>query len=695
MIFSNLTGSLTGFMEIMTELEKTIKNIDIKAVPKADVEKDLQEYFSEKPLGSFVVNHKTIFRLFSPSAARVFVYIFHVPGKPANDQFEMSMDSDGVWEANILEDLSGKYYGYKILDKAHMWDGKDLPIAVDPYAKALTTYADYLNPRLSIVCNEQYDWEDDSWIKINPRDLIVYEAHVKDMTSHESSKTKHPGTYKGLVEPKTKGGINHIKELGANAVELLPTHEFSYYETPYQREYGGKKNTWNPYEENHWGYMTAGYFAPAAKYAQSKGELPDHTWIGKKAEQVTQFKDMVKGFHKEGIAVIMDVVFNHISEYELANLQVIDREYYLRKNDEGKLTNDSYCGNDLASERPMMRRLIKDSIKYWMTEYHVDGFRFDLGKIIDYQTLEEVLAEAKEINPNVIFIAEPWGGGYDPTGFSYRGWSTWNDQFRNGIKGENPYNGLGWLFGHNFGGKNKESVKNNIKGTLIGGYDGLYHAPDYSVNYLESHDGYTIGDFIRIACQSGYNEVKKGNIEQHVKLTEEQMQINKLAAILLLSSQGIVMLHEGQEFARSKVVRRGNNVDDPHAGKMDHNSYDKDNDTNYLNYDHLEVNRELFEYYKGLIKLRKENSLLRNAKPHEIKFHKIDNEYALVYSIKNCNEEFLFIVNSSEKEFEFITPNKKYSVIVDANVSGTVPISTIENKVKVSSRSGYVLYRKY
>ncbi|MBU1099346.1 MAG: pullulanase [Bacteroidetes bacterium] len=679
----------------MTELENVVKNIDIKAVPKAKTKKGLDELFSEKPLGSFVTNQRTIFRLFAPNAARVFVYIFHVPGEPVHDQFEMSMDEDGVWEACLMEDLSGKFYGYKILDEAHMWDGKDLPIAVDPYAKALTTFVDYLNPRLSIIYNDKYDWEGDNWIAINLRDLIIYEAHVKDMTSHESSKTKHAGTYKGLVESNTKGGINHIKELGANAVELLPTHEFSYYETPFQKEYGGKHNTWNPYEENHWGYMTAGYFAPAAKYAQPEGELADHTWVGKSAEQVTQFKDMVKGFHKEGIAVIMDVVFNHISEYELANLQVIDREYYLRKNEEGHLTNESWCGNDLASERPMMRRLIKDCIKYWMTEYHVDGFRFDLGKILDYQTLEEVLSEAKEINPNVIFIAEPWGGGYDPTGFSYRGWSTWNDQFRNGIKGENPYNGLGWLFCKNFGGKNKESIKNNIIGSLMGGRDGLYHSPEFSVNYLASHDGYTLGDFIRIACQSGYNEVTKGNVKQFVKLSEEQMQINKLAAILLLSSQGIVMIHEGQEFARTKVVRNDKYVDDPHTGKMDHNSYDKDNETNYLNYEHLEVNRELFEYYKGLIKLRKNHPLLKNAKPHQIKFHSTNNEFALAYSIKNNQEEFVFIVNTSEKNLEFTTPNNNYSLIVDANVSGTVPISTIDKIVIVSSKSGCVLYKKY
>ena len=678
----------------MAFIKEIFSNINITAVPKPEVKKTSEEYFSDKPLGSFVSGNRTTFRIFAPHAARLFVHVFDSPGKKVNSIFEMSMDHDGVWEACILEDLSGKFYGYKILDDAHKWDGKDIPLAIDPYAKALATYADYLNPRLSIVYNEEYNWHNDKWIKINPRDLVIYEMHVKDMTAHVSSGIKNPGTYKGLTEKNKKGGLNYIKELGVNAVELLPTHEFSYYELPYNETSHGRKNTWNPYEENHWGYMTAGYFAPAAKYSEKNGKLSDYKWFGTKGKQVNDFKNMVRSFHRENIAVIMDVVFNHVSMYEIANLQAIDKDYYLRKDEHGRFTNESWCGNDLASERPMMRRLIKDSILYWMTEFHVDGFRFDLGKILDYQTLEEIIAEAKAINPDVIFIAEPWGGGYDPTGFSLRGWSTWNDQIRNGIKGENPYNGLGWIFGKYFGSKNIDCVKNYIRGSLLGAADGMYHSPELSVNFLEAHDGYTLGDFIRIFLNEGDNKVNSKNINNHVSLSAEQMRLNKLAALFLFSTQGIIMIHEGQEFARSKVIEKIKDVNDPHAGKMDHNSYEKDNNTNYINFEHPEINHELLDYYKGLIKLRNENELLRHAKPHQIKFYKTENDFQLAFTIKDSSKEFLILINASEKVMKFSFPEKKYKVLVNPDSAGINILSTISDRINILPKSGYILTSK-
>lgn len=671
---------------------KNFSNIEIKAVPKKEVSKSLDDYFSSKPLGSIVEGDRTIFRIFAPNAARLFVHVFDKPGSASKDIFEMSMDENGVWEACIRENLSGKFYAYKILDEAHKWDGKDIPLVIDPYSKALATYADYMNPRLSIVYDEEYNWRDDTWIKINPRDLIIYEMHVKDLTAHNSSGVINKGTYKGLTEKNTPGGLSYIKSLGVNAVELLPTHEFSYYEIPYFEEHSGRENTWNPYEENHWGYMTACYFAPAAKYSQKNGRLIDYKWTGDSGKQVKDFKDMVRSFHKEGIAVIMDVVFNHISTYEISGLQSIDENYYLRKDEQGNLSNESWCGNDLASERPMVRRLIKDSIIYWMTEYHIDGFRFDLGKIIDFKTLEEIMEEARIINPDVIFIAEPWGGGYDPTGFSLRGWSAWNDQLRNGFKGENPFNGSGWLFGKYFGGKDNECIKNYLRGSLIGAGDGFYHSPEFSVNYLEAHDGFTLGDFIRIALNHGDNKVNTRNADRHVKLSTEQMRLNKLAALFLFSTQGIIMIHEGQEFARSKIIPKVNDVDDSYAGKMDPNSYDKDNETNYLNYKHAEINEELLDYYKGLIHLRNKHELLRRAKPHQIKFYETDNNFQIALSIKNTSDEFIVLINASDKCMKHCFSGKEYEILANSESAGAEPVSLISEGVNVLPKSGFILH---
>jgi len=284
--------------------------------------------------------------------------------------------------------------------------------------------------------------------------------------------------------------------------------------------------------------------------------------MGKDGRQVSEFKDMVKAFHKNGIAVMMDVVYNHLSEYELGNLKEIDKDYYFRLDDKGQCLAVSGCGNDLKTEAPMMRRLIIDSIIYWMKEYHIDGFRFDLGKMIDWETLEEIIREAKKINPNVVFVAEPWGGGYDPEGFSLREWGSWNDQIRNGIKGENPNNGLGWIFGEWYGNNSIERLKSYINGTTKDFAHGLFQKPEHSVNYLESHDGYTLGDFIRIGTKSIGNHDKVTDIDSNAKLDDHQLKLNKLGALFLFTSQGITMVHSGQEFARSKVIEINNNIED-------------------------------------------------------------------------------------------------------------------------------------
>ena len=270
---------------------------------------------------------------------------------------------------------------------------------------------------------------------------------------------------------------------------------------------------------------------------------------------------------------------------KLEILKQIDKEYYFRLDEKGNYIAQSGCGNDFRTEAPMARRMIVESVLYWMKEYHVDGFRFDLGKLIDWETIELIIFEAKKINPYVIFVCEPWGGGYDPSGFSVRGWGAWNDQIRNGIKGENPFDGLGWIFGKWYGNNNPTRIKSYVNGTLTKDTLGLFQKSDHSVNYLESHDGYTLGDFIRL----GLGDVKKDqvikNVDEFVKLTPTQLKLNKLAALFLFTSRGITMISEGQEFARSKVIPFNIPVDDPHKGMIDHNSYEKDNETNYINYE--------------------------------------------------------------------------------------------------------------
>jgi len=651
------------------------------------------EEYSTKRLGVFVSNNNTIFRLFAPNAKSVRLYIFDAPESDATSEHLMNVDEDGVWEVLLKNDFTNKYYGYRIANSPND-DFSHLPLCVDPYAKAVTSFTDYYNPRKSIVYNEDYDWGNDKWIERNWRDLIIYEMHIKDMTAHPSAKASEHGTYKALIE-NYNGGINYIKSLGVNTIELLPSQEFGNIEIPFNDSLNGRFNTWNPYERNHWGYMTAAFFAPSSFYSENWNEMEMHKWMGRDGRQVSEFKDMVKAFHKEGIGVMMDVVYNHLSEYELGNLKEIDKEYYFRLDENGNHIAVSYCGNDLKTEAPMMRRLIIDSIIYWMKEYHIDGFRFDLGKLIDWETIEEIIREARIINPNVVFVAEPWGGGYDPKGFSLREWGSWNDQIRNGIKGENPNDGLGWIFGNWYGNNSVERLKSYINGTTINFENGLFQKPEHSVNYLESHDGYTLGDFIRIGTRAVNPHQRIADINENAKLNIEQLKLNKLAALFLFTSQGITMIHSGQEFARSKVIPTNNYIEDSAKGQIDHNSYNKDNSTNYINFNHAKMNSDLLNYYKGLINLRKTYDEFRQANIEQINFLNLQGEFSLGFSIKMYDSKFIVLMNSSKQNADqFILPEGEWEVIVNDEKAGTDVLSTISGLVKIPQTSGLILRKK-
>ncbi len=224
-------------------------------------QKQLDKLYSEKKLGSFVENGKTYFRLFTPNAEKVSLLTFEQPEQIKGKEFPMIRDENGVWETSLDGELYGLYYGFKVCHPETRCI-EDI-VCLDPYAKAVATFNTYFNPRRSIVVKEgDYDWEGDEWIQRDWRDLIIYEMHIRDMTEHQSSGVTERGTYKGLIEKGKVGGIDYIKNLGVNTVELLPAQEFANIEIPFQDSLNGKFNHWNPYERNHWGYMTAAFFAP-------------------------------------------------------------------------------------------------------------------------------------------------------------------------------------------------------------------------------------------------------------------------------------------------------------------------------------------------------------------------------------------------------------------------------------------------
>lgn len=696
LILLSFSQNITGEKLFVTEKRTVVYQPDTTEFLQRY--KELDNYYSNKKLGSFVENGKTYFRLFAPSAKSVRLCTFLKPEDKKCKEYFMMKDKDGVWEAELDGEHYGLFYGFKVYHKGEDFSNSNKPICVDPYSKAVATKTTYLNPRRSIVVkDEPYDWQGTSWLQLDRRDLIIYEMHVRDMTIHKSSGAKYRGTYQGLIEKGKTGGIDYIKSLGVNAVEILPSQEFGYCEIPFRDSIEGKFNTWNPYERNHWGYMTAAFFAPASYYSQRWNSFKWNEWIGKDGKQINDFKDMVRAFHKEGIAVIMDVVYNHLSEYEIGNLKQIDKEYYFRLDNKGNYIAQSWCGNDLKTERPMVRRLIVESILHWMKEYKIDGFRFDLSTLIDWKTIAEIRERAIQINPNVILIGEAWGGGgYSPDGFSKKGYAAWNDQIRNGIKGENPVNGLGWIFGEWFGNNSLKRIKSYVNGTLVRDTLGLFQKKEHSINYLESHDGYTLGDFIRIGTREVDPIKKIKNVDRHVKLTPLQTKLNKLGALFLFTAQGIPMIHSGQEYARSKVIPHNIRVNDPEKGRIDHNSYNKDNETNYINYNHVETNKDLFKYYKGLIEIRKEFPAFKRAEYEDIIFweHPL-SKFGLAYFIENEEDIFVVLLNADKNlVLEFPLPDGKWDLIVDKNFAGTKSLMEVENILKIEPTTGAVLKKK-
>ncbi|MBN1479008.1 pullulanase [candidate division KSB1 bacterium] len=660
------------------------------------VDQFLNEFVSDKELGCTWDNKRTTFRLFAPRAKSVQLFLFENVSQGNVDPYDLVRDTDGVWELTLDGHYFGKYYAYSVDGPRGPQENFNPAILVaDPYSRAVATGNDYRHQGKTLILDtSRYDWQGDTALELKHEDLIIYECHVRDLTAHPSAGA-HPesaGSYKALIQKGIRGGIEHIKSLGVNAVEFLPIHDFGNIEIPYGVPVGDQTNTWNPYARNHWGYMTSCFFAPESYYASDQGLEPGQ-YCGADGHQVNEFKDVVKAFHDEGIAVILDVVYNHVSEYDQNSFKFIDKKYYFHLNNDGTFCSASGCGNDFKTDRPMARRLIIESVKFWLQEYHIDGFRFDLAAMIDWETIDEIAREAKKINPDVILIAEPWGGGdYAPAEFSQHGWAAWNDHIRNGVKGQNPYDNHGFIFGKWFDFNSPESMKKYVIGYPEED-GGLFQTKAHAINYLESHDDHTLGDFIRIGL--GGSELVT-DVEKNAQLSTTQLRLNKLGALFLFTCQGAIMIHEGQEWARSKVIA-ATDVPDEHIGYIDHNSYNKDNETNWLNFEHADLNAELVEYYKGLIKLRTAYPAFRHADKSAFEFFEDEeNAFALAFKIDQLgsgdqHDFFVALNGSREKDAEFSLPPSEWDVIVDGESAGTLMMRRVSRTIKIPPSTGTVL----
>jgi len=635
--------------------------------------------------GAFVTKNITTFKIHAPRSTRVHLVIFELPEDETGVEHEMTKQDNGDFKIELNDARVGTIYGFRLEGPLN---DPDLIIA-DPYSKAVITQNSMRHVAKSLVVDDTYDWEDDTWIQIDPRDLIIYEMHVRDMTAHPTSTANQKGTYAGLTEAGQNGGIEHIKSMGINAVQILPIQDFANFEVPFKDNKAPLYNDWNPYERNHWGYMTTYFFAPESYYASDGTDTPG-AWNGRDGRAVNEVKNMVKAFHKEKIAVIMDVVYNHVSNYDKHPLKYIDRGIYFRLDKNGNYIANSGCGNDTRTEHPKMRQLILESLKYWMTEYHMDGFRFDLAHLIDAETREMIIKELRTINPHVIILAEPWGNGYNPNGFSDIGWASFNDQFRDGLIG-NVFNvhEKGFLFGCFRSEEDQNYLQSYIMGSLRQ-FGGQYLNSAHSVNYLECHDNYTFGDHVRITGGFIKETDIINNIQDNALVYGNSLAINKLGALFLLTSQGITFIHEGQEWARSKVIAE-TSVSDKHSGLIDHNSYEKDNETNWLNWNEREMNRELVDYYKGLIALRRQYLEFRHSKPEDFEFMDVGKKVAVAYILKN---RFVVILNGENKDtLELDIPKGQWNILADEKLVNLQNQQLVSNKISVSPSSGIVLKR--
>ncbi|MBZ0263593.1 hypothetical protein K8I28_02900 [bacterium] len=624
----------------------------------------INRMYTDKPLGLVREHQGYTLRFHCPRARDVRAVFFHEPGEEAFAECGMEFNADdGTWEVSTDILKPGDLYGYQVVGPEDSEDVSQL-IFADPYAHAVCKQNNWQRPSLSLILPEDtFSSPVNDHVWLSGRDLIIYESHIKDFTQlNRNIPYILRGSYRGAAQTGTGTSLSHIKNMGVNVLEWLPLHDYDYYEPPYDQPTNNIHNTWNRYARNHWGYMTSGFFAPEARYA-SNSSPQDNAWIGRDGRQVTEYRELVKSCHQQGIAVFMDVVFNHVAQYGQNALRMIDPIYSLRQNVHGNRIDHSHCGNDLKTERPMIRRLIVDSLFHFVENYGVDGFRFDLAGLLDGDTLDTINREVRGKYPHIHLIAEPWGGRYDKHRFSKRGWGSWNDRFRDGIRGYHPVNSPAFACGEIYSSTSEEMMLPLVTGSLVQD-GGPFLEEKHSVNFVSCHDGYTIADFFHTFIK---DKLKKTTAKKPVHREDEIDRYLRLTWLILLTSRGAVMFHQGDEWGFSKRIS-DEAVSDPHIGKIDENSYNKDNPTNWLNWEELEkpANADLKEYVRKLIGLRKKCPAIRLARRDNIELQPSKHRLGFSYRITLSRDDIVICLNASPAdEVLFSLPQGRWSLIAD------------------------------
>ena len=650
-------------------------------LPYSTAEFEEEYTYEGNDLGAQWTEEETTFKVWAPTAKQVSVNLYKEGsnnGTPDDllNTIEMSRLEQGVWYMKKDGNLNGVYYTYTVLTDDQLIE------TCDPYAKSTGVNGE----RAMILDMDSTDPE--GWDKdVNPNkdlnitDSVIYELHLRDFTADADSGIKNKGKYLGLTETGTQNsdrkytGLTYLTRLGVTHVHIMPMYDF-----------GSVDETKEDGQEYNWGYDPVNYNVPEGSYSTDPYDG---------AVRVREVKEMVKALHDNGISVIMDVVYNHVYDSNKFAYNLLVPQYFSRTNGYGEYSNGSGCGNDNATERTMVKKYIVDSVNYWVDEYHIDGFRFDLAGLIDTETMNEVITTVHESHPDVIFYGEGWTmdstltkGGYklaNQTNIDYvDNFAMFSDYFRDNVRGTNGNLKDGGYVSGSVG--NGMAIKNNVSGAPF-----WANNPTQVINYNACHDNNTLFD--KIAIVNGYE-----NFEENVRK-------NKFAAAVMFTSQGTPFMMSGEELLRTKLKEgidpESTQID---ANSFDSNSYKSGDKVNTIKWSTLsdETYKDMYEYYKGLIAFRKAHGGLRMTSSADVKkyitFAEDVPENITAFSIsgaypKEKSKGLYIIYNPTAEAVEMDIPTGDWKIFINSQYAGADSLGGARDMVTVEPYSVMALVK--
>ncbi|MBR6102913.1 MAG: type I pullulanase [Ruminococcus sp.] len=613
-----------------------------------DFEQFDKEYaYDGDDLGVCYRDGKTVFKAWSPMATGVYLNLY-LDGEGANliETVPMEKMFRGVWMIELMYHAEDIYYTF-----SYEFDNRTRIETIDLYARACGINGQ----RGYLIDLKKLDPE--GWDTVprpvceSPCDAVVYECHIRDFSIDESSgiPAGERGRFKAFTREgtryrSTKTCLAHLKELGVTHVQLLPVFDYATVDEskPFKAQYN-------------WGYDPLNYNCLEGSYSTDAFDP---------RSRIKEFKQLVMELHKNGIGVIMDVVYNHTYYTEKSAFQKSFPYYYHRLNKDGSFSNGSGCGNETASDHLMYRRFMINSLKFWAKEYKLDGFRFDLMALHDIETVNIIRDELNKFDPQLLMYGEGWTGGESPLPadkLAYK-WNSYkfgriglfNDNIRDAIKGGtfNPYD-IGYVSGN----RNASHV---LKRGLVGSVPHwqLHTAqeacwafePTQAVNYVEAHDNHTLWDKLSI-CAKHFSR-------------EERVKMDKLAAALFILAQGMPFIHLGQDFLRSKPRIPEEGEPENEVTTVNHNSYNAPDSTNSVKWNEKYENYHVFEYYRALIRLRRNNKLFRMRTKDEIgrqmRFLDTHDDNFIVFCLEDSEDCLVCLFNPYNEERRFWLPEGKF-----------------------------------